>query len=197
MSTLTLTKTYNEPDFNIKEILRYAACKSDDGEISVLVNEIISEVRKKLVYKVCFQEFPVLIKNDVSDFESFNIKSKNLADNLKDCKSVIIFAATTGIELDRLIAKYSVISPTKALILDAIGTERIESLCDIFCKDIAEKKNATLKPRFSSGYGDLPLETQKTIFNLLDCSKNIGLSLNDSLLMSPSKSVTAFVGVKK
>ena len=197
MSTLTLTKTYNEPDFNIKEILRYAACQSDDGEISVLVNEIISEVRKKLVYKVCFQEFPVLIKNDVSDFESFNIKSKNLADNLKDCKSVIIFAATTGIELDRLIAKYSVISPTKALILDAIGTERIESLCDIFCKDIAEKKNATLKPRFSSGYGDLPLETQKTIFNLLDCSKNIGLSLNDSLLMSPSKSVTAFVGVKK
>jgi len=52
-----------------------------------------------------------------------------------------------------------------------------------------------LKPRFSPGYGDLPLETQREIFDVLDCSRRIGLMLNDSLLMSPTKSVTAFVGV--
>jgi len=30
---------------------------------------------------------------------------------------------------------------------------------------------------------------------VLDCAKKIGLTLNDSLLMSPSKSVTAFAGI--
>ena len=52
-----------------------------------------------------------------------------------------------------------------------------------------------LKPRFSPGYGDLPLEMQRDIFRVLDCSRKIGLTLNESLLMSPSKSVTAIVGI--
>ncbi len=51
------------------------------------------------------------------------------------------------------------------------------------------------RPRFSPGYGDLTLLAQKDIFAVLDCGKRIGLTLNDSLLMSPSKSVTAFVGI--
>ena len=50
-------------------------------------------------------------------------------------------------------------------------------------------------PRFSPGYGDFPLEAQKDIFRTLDCSRKIGLTLNESLLMSPSKSVTAIVGL--
>ena len=45
------------------------------------------------------------------------------------------------------------------------------------------------------GYGDLPLALQKDIFRVLDCPKRIGLTLNESLLMSPSKSVTALIGV--
>ena len=51
------------------------------------------------------------------------------------------------------------------------------------------------RARFSPGYGDLKLSSQKDIFRVLDCSRKIGLSLNDSLLMSPSKSVTAIIGV--
>ena len=54
-----------------------------------------------------------------------------------------------------------------------------------------------IKPRFSPGYGDVPLEIQKDIVMLLDCAKRIGVSLNDSLLMSPSKSVTAFIGLQE
>ena len=32
-------------------------------------------------------------------------------------------------------------------------------------------------------------------FELLDCNRQIGVSLNDSLLMTPSKSVTAIFGI--
>ena len=36
---------------------------------------------------------------------------------------------------------------------------------------------------------------QKDIFAALDCPRKISLSLNESLLMSPSKSVTAIIGI--
>ena len=81
------------------------------------------------------------------------------------------------------------------MIFQAIGTERIESLCDTFCGEYSKEKNVNLKPRFSPGYGDLSLETQKDIFIILDCPRKIGVTLNESFLMSPSKSVTAFVGI--
>ena len=105
----------------------------------------------------------------------------------------IIFAATVGLAPDRAIARYGVSSPTKALVFDAIGAERIESLCDCFCKEIGNEKK--LRPRFSAGYGDLSIGVQRDIFRLLDCSKNIGLTLGESLIMTPSKSVTAIIGV--
>ena len=78
----------------------------------------------------------------------------------------------------------------------ALGAERIESLCDTFCNDMNNELGVRLKPRFSAGYGDLPLEVQKDIFRVLDCPRKIGLTLNDSLLMSPTKSVTAIVGIE-
>ena len=111
-----------------------------------------------------------------------------------------MFAATVGVGIDRLITRYSIVSPARSLMLQAIGTERAEALCDLFCREIAEEKareGSVTCPRFSPGYGDLPLELQKDIFAVLDCPRYIGVSLGESLLMSPSKSVTAIVGVRK
>ena len=39
-------------------------------------------------------------------------------------------------------------------------------------------------------------DAERDIFRLLDCPRRIGLSLNESLLMSPSKSVTALIGIE-
>ena len=78
--------------------------------------------------------------------------------------------------------------------MQAVGTERIEALCDRFFEDL-KTEYGRIKPRFSPGYADLSLNTQRYIFSLLDCPRRIGIFLNQSLLMSPSKSVTAFVGI--
>ena len=192
---MIITKIYNEPKFCQTEILRYAGCKNADSEILNLLESCLDEIQDKLTYRVCYRELSVDIAEDICDFGVFSVRSKNLADNLASCRTVILFGATVGVELDRLIAKYGRISPSKALMFQAIGAECIEALCDAFCKDIAREHNLCVAPRFSPGYGDLPLAAQKDIFAVLDCSKRIGLTLNDSLLMSPSKSVTAFVGL--
>ena len=191
-----LIKTYPAPPINTKEVLRYVGGSNDENTIKLL-NECINEVINTLTYKICYCELPVNIDNDICDFNAFCVKSQNLATSLKDCNKVIVMGATVGITLDRLIAKYSRISPVKALLLQSLGAERIEALCDTFCDDTKKTLKIALKPRFSAGYGDLPLDTQKQIFKLLNLPKNIGLTLNDSMLMSPSKSVTAFIGIQE
>lgn len=187
-------KNYPTPDFDKREILRYAGVKGDISEINALIDECITELDGKLTYKVCYSEYPLKILGDNIELTFTAVTSKDLAKNLKNCNRFILFAATVGIGVDRLIAKYNALSPTKALIFQAIGAERIESLCDLFNNEIKEKYK-TVKPRFSAGYGDLPLALQKQIFATLNCPKNIGVTLNDSLLMSPSKSVTAIIGI--
>ena len=161
------------------------------------MNECIEEAKNVISYKVCYCILPINIKESAIDFNAFKVNSEKLALNLKNCENAIIFGATLGTEIDRLIIKYGKLSPTKALFFQAIGATQIEALCDEFCNEIKNELNVNLKPRFSPGFGDLELTTQKDIFKLLDCSKKIGLTLNDSLLMSPTKSVTAFVGIIK
>ncbi len=197
MSTTVLTKTYFDLPFSKKEILRYSNSKDLTPELEKLLNECIDEAKSNIAYKVCYCVLPVNVTDRTIDFDAFKVNSEKLAINLKNCENAIVFGATLGTEIDRLIMKYGKLAPTKALFFQAIGATQIETLCDEFCKDIKTELNVNLKPRFSAGFGDLDLTYQKDIFKILDCSKKIGLTLNDSLLMSPTKSVTAFVGITK
>lgn len=199
MTGQIFTKIYPPPDVDLSEILRYAGCSQPTDDVMQLINEALSEAKQVLSYKVCYGEFPVNISNETVDLGFAAVQSENLAKYLSNCKSIVLFAATVGLGFDRLIAKYSSISPAKALIMQAVGAERIESLCNVFCRDIGNKicceYSKHTKPRFSPGYGDVPLSLQTDIFRVLDCYKHIGLSLNESLIMSPSKSVTAIIGI--
>lgn len=190
---MILTRIYEAPPVSEREILRYAGCREATEEILALLSDCLKEVADTLEYKVCYTELPLTVKDNVCDFGVFSVTSEKLAANLRGCSRVILFAATVGISIDRLIARYGYLSPAKAVLFQALGAERIEALCDVFCDDLA--KTAALRPRFSPGYGDLPLTAQKQIFSVLDCARKIGLTLTDSCLMSPSKSVTAFVGL--
>lgn len=192
------TLTFGEPPIDLKEILRYMCANDTDETALDLVESCLNEVRDRLEYKACYVTLPVSIADDRISVPSAVIESKNLAKNLGGCDSAILFAATVGIGVDRLISRYSMLSPAKVMCFQAIGAERVESLCDTLCQKInteLKTQGKCLRPRFSPGYGDLPLETQKTVFTLLDCPRKIGVTLSNSLLMTPSKSVTAFVGI--
>lgn len=198
-------KKYDEPQINTREILRYMGCKESSEDMLALINSCLKELSGKLTYRVCYETFDIDVPSADSDFIEIDLgfctcKSKGLVTNLAGCHKAIVFGATVGIELDRLIARYSRLSPSKALCFQAIGAERIESLCNVFNDEVTKgclENGLHTRPRFSPGYGDLSLDIQKDIFRVLDCSRKIGLSLNESLLMSPSKSVTAIIGISK
>lgn len=198
MSFTVLTKTIKPCEVCQKEVLRYAGVRGKaDLQTQKLLCECIAKVAPLLSYKVCYCVLPVTINKSQIDFGAFSVKSRALAKNLDGCDKVVIFGATLGAMLDRAIAKALVSSPSEAVMLDAIGTERIEALCDAFCADFQAFEGAELAPRFSPGYGDLDIDCQTTLFSILDCPKRIGLSLCDSMFMTPAKSVSAFVGIKR
>ncbi len=176
------------------EVLRYMRSPSND-RVMRLIEECIGEVGEILSASVCYDEYPVEINVGEVDLGFCKIESLDLAKNLAGCKRAIVFVATVGMGVDRLINKYSILSPSRSLCIGAIGNERVEALCDIFCAEL-KKKYQNIRPRYSAGYGDLPLSMQRDIFNALSCTKNIGVSLSDSLLMTPQKSVTAIVGIE-
>ena len=193
MEEIVLVKKYSAGDLspiNTKEVLRYAGYSGEpDEETKKLLKDVMSI--GKFSYRVAYfrtEGFP------------FEHQSSDLGRLLEGAHSTYLVGATLGVELDRLIAKYQKTSPAKALMLDALGTERIEALLDKFCLDITGNeisRGNQITKRYSPGYGDFAIEKQEEMFKLLDLSKRIGVSLNDSLLMSPSKSVTCVMGVKK
>ena len=189
MSTVSV-KSYAAPPLNCAEIWRYAGVKEPTAELEALLAECLQQTEGKLSYRVCWTEDRALPFGN----EHFAL----LEEHLRGCESVILFAATVGGELDRLIAREQLLSPAKAVLLSAVGAERVEALCDAFCADVeAEAKERGLYPRsrFSPGYGDLPLRVQKDVFRTLDLTRKLGMTLNESLLMYPTKSVTAIIGL--
>ena len=105
-----------------------------------------------------------------------------------------IFAATIGPGADTIIRRYSGSSSLKPAVLQAIGAAAIEAYADEVTEQI-KTAFPNIKMRFSPGYGDFSLEHQKDFFRLLELEKNLGMNLNNALLMTPTKSITAVIGI--
>ncbi len=188
-------KEFEISAINREEILRYFGAKEWTVETEKILEDCLLECRGKIAYKACWIKLPVKCENSAVCFPEFSLISEGLSKNLNGCSEAVIFGATLGTGIDFLVGKYGRISPVKGLMFQAIGTERIESFCDELCAYLSKETIGWVKQRFSPGYGDLPLDSQKIVFKTLDCARKIGLTLNESLLMSPTKSVTAIVGI--
>ena len=184
---------------NKAEILRYMRAPSGDPAGCHLPGECLPQAMAALDCRVCGKELALTVDELGVTLDGIEVKSRSLANYFRDCSRVFAFAATVGIHLDRLILRHSSTSPATALCYHAIGTERIEALADYFCENLAKRyeKSGTLKPRFSPGYGDAPLSLQRQLFALLDCTRHIGITLTDTGLITPTKSITALVGIKE
>lgn len=182
------------------ETLRYLGYRGQeiDQQTQKLLDEVILEIERDSLPKSVYQEYSCQVKGNQIAVGQLTITSTNLAKNLKGCESVVLLAATIGRAADFMIKKYSVVNIAKAAVTQAAGAACIESYVDeveAVIRQEAMKRGMYLRPRFSPGYGDFPLEYQKDIFEILECSKRIGVTLTEGNLMMPSKSVTALIGL--
>ena len=184
--------------------LGYQKLTVPDEEISELIKSAADEMLKVIKPQAVYEEFDLNVEYDeeaesgLVEFADVKIPSKDLARNLRECSQVVIFASTLGPQCDQLIRRTQVKDQVKAAVFQATGAMYIEKCVDLLneqIKDEAQAQGKSVRPRFSPGFGDVNLEVQKDFFRLLPCSR-IGLTLMDTLIMSPEKSVTAFIGIK-
>lgn len=199
MKSIIYKTSYKSPEIDKSEVLRYARSGADKDSLALL-DSCISEAQDLFSYNLCYGRFGIEVSEDEIDLGFARVRSHSLATCLMGCHEIILFGATVGFGIDRLIHKYSITSPSRAIMLQALGSERVEALCDAFCRDVSLSEGEVgnvVRPRFSPGYGDLSIELQREVFIALDLTKNLGINLGDNLFMTPTKSVTAIVGIKK
>ena len=125
--------------------------------------------------------------------------SQSLAKHLEGCHAVYLVCATIGVAFDALQRRTAAVSASDAFVLQAIGAAAVEALMDDVELEIrSELQNGeALVSRYSPGYGDYPLSEQRRLLSILDASRRVGVSLTDALVMAPSKSVSAVIGVTR
>ena len=191
------SKTFT-PDF--KEVARYLGYRRavpPEADVAALMEKAAAEMQSVMKPQAVFEIFDLSEDNQELRFADVTLHSRDLGRNLESCSKVALLAATIGPQVDALIRRHSSLDPVYASILQATGAMYIEELIDLVnseIKKIAEAQGLKTKPRYSPGYGDVPLQVQKDFFRLLPCTR-IGLTLMDTLIMAPEKSVTAFVGL--
>ena len=181
------------------EILRYAMLpRSAQDGADLPLDACLAEIRGRIRCRAVWREFPLIRTEEGLDLGFTVTRSKDLGRRLSGCEAVLLFCCTAGTEMDRLITRATLRSPVHGLLMHAIGAQQVEGACDALCAQLAALfPEYALLPRYSPGYGDLPLALQRDVFAALDCERRIGVTLTDSLLMRPSKSVTAIIGMKK
>ena len=188
-------------DIRTKEAVRYLGYGKnavDDKtlqEIQDSFRELERLADKKSIYRI----FELSLK-DENELKIGNVEiySRNLRTNLKDCKQVVLFAATLGAEVDRLIRKMQVVDMAKAVVMQACAAVVLEEYCDELQEKIATQfsmEGKYIRPRFSPGYGDFSIQHQKAVLAMLEASKRIGVTMTDSYMLTPTKSVTAVIGI--
>lgn len=186
-----------------EEVLRYLEYKGQDIDNNLV--EIIEECRNiakdRINPRYTFRVYSIKQKyKGIIELEGTNLilESNDLYEILKDCNECILMAATLGINIEKDIKKYSCTELTKGIIIDSCATTAIEEVCDRVQNEIENnilKNGQYLTFRYSPGYGDLSIEKNIEILNILNGQKEIGLTITNSGIMIPRKLVIAIIGI--
>ena len=159
-----------------------------------VIAKVLGEISEIATPAFLSGELPVRVNNGKCVYtEELTVPGENFANMIGNSTRVLVLCATLGAGVDRLIHKKSVISAYEGFIYDAIASAMAEGLISL--AEVKRTSGREHTRRFSPGYGDMPIEIQVDILALLDANRRLGLTLTESNLMTPTKSVTALVGM--
>lgn len=170
-----------------------ARLQAEKGFTNDLVAHCKEQLFKALDCRYAAKRIKVQYREDAVDLTFAKVNSHALSRNLQGCQEAIVFAITLGMGVERLLNRLSLLSEAEFFITDALASATAEAVCDYAEAELA--KGLVCRPRFSPGYGDLELNLQPEIVKLINGQKLLGITLTPSLLMVPTKSITAIMGV--
>ncbi len=198
-SESTPDQWYGAADIN--EVLRYSGIRSAEGcNESIIADAVraVEQVGQAALPKVISRECSLSVNGSVCSIDDIAFVSRSLSEHLAGCDKALLFAATLGSGVDMLISRYSAVRMSYAVMLQGAAAALIELYCDMECAKLESKygnEGQYLRPRFSPGYGDFPLEYQHALTERLSAYKYTGIAVSSGGQMTPMKSVTAVIGI--
>ena len=143
------------------------------------------------------------------DAGQLTVRGASLAKHLDGCDRTVVMAVTLGHEVDRLISETQSSRIALGVVIDSGASVMAERAAELAETQIRTELAANadhsasgapaaplyMTPRFSPGYGDSPLQMQQRVLGLLDAEQKLGITLSKGFMMSPSKSITAILGL--
>lgn len=118
--------------------------------------------------------------------------------HLAGCGRCVLMCLTLGAGIDRLLRAAGVGDVWQNMLLDSAASCLIEACAgeaEAALREEYEARGEYLTRRFSPGYGDFPLALQPEFLRLTGAHKRIGLTVTDTCILVPRKSVTAVCGI--
>ena len=202
-------ETYDIDSVDRAEVLRYMGYRGQtySDEISELVDREIGLCLAAGRPRASIEVFDVAGVTNDEDVPvvalagtALELRGRFIAEHLEGAVSAAVIAVTAGMGVERELRRRALTDPLAQLIFDAAGTALVERAADAAEASVirmAAERDLYCNFRFSPGYGDLPLETQPMLLAALDAQRRLGITLSSSLLMTPTKSVTAIIGMFK
>lgn len=192
----------NIDKINIDEALRYMGYKNniDIDNITPLLKKCEDTLLSEVNLRYCYKVFDIEKTEDFINIidTGLVLKGKSIYNHLEDCSKAVLMACTLSDKVDRLISRLNIIDMSSSLITDSMASALIEQFCnevEYKIKKDLDIKNMTW--RFSPGYGDFPIDIQKNFIKTINADKQIGLTVTDSNILIPRKSVTAVIGISE
>ena len=191
---------------NRAEAFRYMGAGTDvenkiKGELLKITEECEQALLKTLEPRYVYKVFDITpAENGINILNTpLTLKGKDVYSHLKGCTRCVFLCVTLSAGVDKLIRAYETEGMEKALVADSLASAATEQACELAEEEIqaAVGKNYHFTWRFSPGYGDFPLDTQVELLKLIDAPKRIGVTVTDSMILIPRKSVTAVIGVSE
>jgi hypothetical protein len=133
------------------------------------------------------------------DNTEFNV-GRIIAGQLKNAEYIVLFIVTIGNEIEKLSDKlFHQGEMLEGYIVNLIGSEAAEGISDYVHRSVIAKEldpGISLTNRFSPGYCNWDVAEQFKLFGAFPKSFN-SVSLTDSALMTPVKSVSGIIGIGK
>lgn len=181
---------------DISEALRYIGAGAADKALRAQAEEVAGTIREtpRYTYRVFSLE-----RTDEGFFlpeADITLTGNTARTMLATSTKAAVLICTLGVGFDSALRAMQARDMAKAVLLNGCGSALVEQGCDAAEAELkARFPDFYLTDRFSPGYGDLPLTLQPSICAALNAQRRLGVTVTPSLLLNPSKTVTAFIGL--
>ena len=125
---------------------------------------------------------------------------KDIRKHLENCSACLLLAVTLGSQVEQIIRAAESRDMSETVMLDTAASVLADQYADeaeTILRRKNEKSGSFLTGRFSPGYGDFSLDIQPDFLQLVQAEKEIGLTVSQTYILLPRKSITAILGIRE